>query len=182
MERIADGDALAFRKLSDEHLQAIVTFSHRLVRNHAEAEDIAQETFLRVWQKADSYQPKAKVSTWFHTIARNIAIDRMRKRSRREEAFEIDDERDASPDSAVPSQLLAEKRTQQKIERALSSLPERQRSALALCHEEGLNNQAIAEIMSCSVEAVESLLSRGRRTLREIMSQSAPPALTRQST
>lgn len=182
MERIADGDATAFRKLSDEHLKAIVTFSHRLVGNHAEAEEIAQETFLRVWQKADSYQPKAKLSTWLHTIARNIAIDRMRKRSRKEEAFEIDDERDASPASAVPSQLLAAKETRQQIERALDSLPERQRSALALCHEQGLDNPAIAEVMGCSVEAVESLLSRGRRALREIMTQSTPPALTRQST
>src|SRR5690606_13016914 len=110
----------------------IVTFSHRLVRNHAEAEEIAQETFLRVWQKAGSYQPKAKLSTWLHTIARNIAIDRLRKKSRKEEAFEIDDERDASPDSAVPSRLLAQKEVHLNLERALESLPERQRAALAL--------------------------------------------------
>lgn len=177
MARVADGDAAAFRQLSDDYLKVIVTFSHRLVRNHAEAEEIAQETFLRVWQKAGSYQPKAKLSTWLHTIARNIAIDRLRKKSRKEEAFEIDDERDASPDSAVPSRLLAQKEVHLNLERALESLPERQRAALALCHEQGLDNPAIAEVLDCSVEAVESLLARGRRTLREIMNPSSPSAI-----
>jgi len=176
MARIADGDSAAFRKLTEEYLKALVTFSQRLVGNHAEAEEVVQETFLRVWQKSDTYQPKAKLSTWLYTIARNISIDRLRKRSRKEEAFELDDERDQSPDSAVPSQLLAQKQAQQSLEQALASLPERQRTALALCHEQGLDNPQIAEILDCSVEAVESLLSRGRRTLREILTS------TRQTT
>jgi RNA polymerase sigma-70 factor (ECF subfamily) len=74
---------------------------------------------------------------------------------------------------------LLQKHAHLKMEQALASLPERQRSALVLCHEQGLSNQAIAEVLDSSVEAVESLLSRGRRTLRELVTQSSPPALSR---
>lgn len=179
MERIAQGESQAFRSLSDQYLKAIVNFSYRIVQNHAEAEEIAQETFLRVWQKADTYQPKAKLSTWLFAIARNIAIDRTRKRGRKAEAFDLDDERDASPDSTGPSQLLAQKEAHLGLERVLAELPERQRSALALCHEEGLSNPAIAEVLGISVEAVESLLARGRRTLRQLLNQSQAPAISR---
>lgn len=169
MERIARGDAGAFRDLSDQHLGAIVTFATRLVRNQAEGEDIAQETFLRAWQNASKYEPRAKLSTWLHTIARNVAIDRLRKKSRTEEAFELDDERDEAPLSGRPSRLLAKKEEHLGVERALAELPERQRSAILLCHEQGLSNPEIARVLETSVEATESLLSRARRRLRQML-------------
>ncbi len=169
MERIARGDAGAFRELSDQYLGAIVTFATRLVRNQAEGEETTQETFLRAWQSAEKYQPKAKLSTWLHTIARNVAIDRLRKKSRNEEAFELDDERDEAPLSGRPSRLLAEKQAQASVQDALSKLPERQRSAIVLCHEQGLSNPEIAQILDTSVEATESLLARARRKLRELV-------------
>lgn len=169
MERIARGDAGAFRDLSDQHLEAIVTFATRLVKNQAEGEDIAQETFLRAWQNASKYAPKAKVSTWLHTIARNVAIDRLRKKSRKEEAFELDDERDEAPLSGRPSRLLAKKEEHHGVEEALAALPERQRAAILLCHEQGLSNPEIAEVLKTTVEATESLLSRARRRLRQMI-------------
>lgn len=170
MERIARGDAGAFRELSDTHLGPIVTYANRLVKSQAEAEEVAQETFLRVWQNANSYEPRAKLSTWVHTIARNIAIDRLRKKSRSEEAFEIDDERDEAPLSGRPSRLLLKKQEHEIVQEALDQLPERQKSALLLCHEQGLSNPEIAEVLGTSVEATESLLSRGRRKLRQLLS------------
>jgi len=169
MERIARGDAGAFRELSDKHLGPIVTFATRLIQNQAEAEEIAQETFLRAWQNASRYESKAKLTSWLHTIARNVAIDRMRKKSRNEEAFEIDDERDHAPYSGRPSQLLVQKQQHEDVQDALGRLPERQRSALLLCHEQGLSNPEIAQVLETSVEATESLLSRGRRRLRDLL-------------
>lgn len=175
MERIARGDAGAFRELTSTHLGAIVTFLTRLLNNQAEAEEVAQETFLRVWQNAGSYQPKAKLSTWMHTIARNIAIDRLRKKSRSEEAFQIDDELDEAPASGRPSRLLAAKQQQASVQSALLQLPERQRAAIVLCHEQGLSNPEIAEILETSVEATESLLARARRRLRTFIEDQASP-------
>jgi RNA polymerase sigma-70 factor, ECF subfamily len=169
MERIARGDAGAFRELSDTHLGSIVTFATRLVHNQAEAEEIAQETFLRAWQNAGRYESKAKLTTWLHTIARNVAIDRLRKKSRQEEVFEVDEERDHAPFSGRPSQLVAQKQQHEDVQDALSRLPERQRSALLLCHEQGLSNPEIAQVLETSVEAAESLLARGRRRLRQLL-------------
>lgn len=178
MERIARGDAGAFRELSDLHLGAIVTFATRLVRNQSEGEEIAQETFLRAWQNASKYEPKAKLSTWLHTIARNITIDRLRKKSRNEEAFELDDERDEAPLSGRPSQLLLRKQEQVSVQEALAQLPERQRSAILLCHEQGLSNPDIAKVLETSVEATESLLSRARRRLRHLVEGGSPEGRT----
>lgn len=95
MQRVASGDAAAYRQLSTSHLGAIVTYAFRLTKNHAEAEEIAQETFLRAWQNAGRYEPQARVSTWLHRIAHNLALDLLRKR--RGESYELDDERDAAP-------------------------------------------------------------------------------------
>ncbi len=140
MKRIARGDAGAFRELSNSHLKSIVTFSYRLLRNQAEAEDVAQETFLRAWQHANDYEPKAKLSTWLHRIARNLAIDRLRKQKTRGDQVLHDDERDAAPASGRPSQLLASKVTAITVQDALAQLPERQSTALSLCHEQGYSN------------------------------------------
>ncbi len=167
MERIARGDAGAFRELSQQYLRPLVTFCSRMLKSHAEAEEVTQEVFLRAWQKADRYEPKARVSTWLYTIARRMCIDRLRQKGTRGEEFLFDDERDAAPSSAHPSHLMAQKQEATLIKDALLSLPERQRTALSLCHEAGLSGGEIAVVMEITVEAVESLLSRGRRTLRE---------------
>lgn len=169
MQRVAEGDALAFRQLSAAHLGAIVTYASRILNNRAEAEDVAQETFLRAWKNAHRYAPKARISTWLHSIAHNLAVDRLRKRGVRGESAEIDDERDAASPSERPSRLLERKATAVAVQQAVASLPDRQRQAIVLCHEQGLSNPEIAQVMQSGVEAVESLLSRGRRTLRTML-------------
>lgn len=173
MARIAAGDVAAFRQLSQDHLKAIVTFATRILNNGTEAEDVAQETFLRAWKKASTYEPRARISTWLHTIARNLAFDRLRRRGARGEEFVVDDERDAAPVSTGPSQLLAQKQSALTVQAALLRLPERQRVAILLCHEQGHSNIEIATVLDCSIEAVESLLSRGRSQLRKLLEKSS---------
>ncbi len=174
MERIHSGDAAAFRQLSDDHLNSIVRFAFRIVHNHAEAEDIAQETFLRAWQRAGDFEPRARLTTWLFTIAKNLALDRLRAQNRKGTHLVLDEERDRAPGSERPSQLLVEKVSSIRVERAIASLPERQRIAICLWHEQGLSNPEIATVLSCSVEAVESLLARGRRALRELLASQGP--------
>lgn len=168
MQRVAQGDVAAYRQLVDAHLGAIVTYLTRLLKNQAEAEELAQETFLRVWQKADGYEPKARVSTWIHRIAHNLALDGLRKK--RGASLELDDERDAAPASNDPARLLERKAVARDVQSALDELPVRQKMALLLSHEQGLSLNEIAAILELNPHAVESLLARGRRRLREVLS------------
>lgn len=166
MQRVAEGDALAFRELTELHLQAIVTFCFRFTGNRAEAEEIAQEVFLRAWQRANEYEPKARVTTWLHRIAHNLAIDTLRRRSTKTTAIEDLDVEPSQSSSENPLQLLERKHAARGVQVELERLPERQKMALLLCHEQGLSNPEIAEVLGTGVEAVESLLSRARRALR----------------
>ena len=156
------GDARAFRSLSDHFLPKILAYAQRLLGNAAEAEDVAQETFLRLWQNAAQWTPEARLATWLFRVAHNLAVDRVR---RRREVGDAELERAAGEDR--PSGLLERKEVAGTVERALLGLPERQRAAIALCHYEGLGNPEIAAVLEVSVEAVESLLARGRKALRE---------------
>ncbi|HKQ69580.1 MAG TPA: sigma-70 family RNA polymerase sigma factor [Polyangiaceae bacterium] len=162
MRRTGEGDAVAFRKLTDLHLTKIVNFAYRLLRSRTEAEDVAQETFLRLWKDASRYQGKAKVSTWLHRIAHNLCIDRLRRKG--EQPTDAADEERASQE---PGGLLERKRVAGAVEQALAELPERQRAAITLVHYQGLSSAEACEVLEVSVEALESLLSRARRALRE---------------
>jgi len=167
-QRIATGDALAFRELSRLHLTMIVTYCTRILGNQADAEDVAQDTFVRVWQKADTYQPRGRARTWLLAIAHNLALDRLRQQKTRREADEAEDLH--APSSEQPAGLLLRKQTSLDVAQALDCLPERQKTALLLCHEQGLSGAEIAEVLGASPDAVESLLARGRRTLRTLLS------------
>jgi RNA polymerase sigma-70 factor, ECF subfamily len=167
MKRVAAGDARAFRQVCDEHLPAILRFATRLLQNDTEAHDVAQETFLKVWLKASEYQPKARITTWIHTIARHLSIDRLRLRKARGETLALDSDVDHAPPSVEPGQLLERKWTAERVQMAISALPERQQSALLLRHEQGLSQDDIAQVLDTTVDAVESLLKRARSTLKE---------------
>jgi RNA polymerase sigma-70 factor (ECF subfamily) len=162
MKRTAKGDAVAFRALADLHLTKIMNYAYRMLRNRTDAEDVAQETFLRLWKDAGRYEPKARVTTWLHRIAHNLCIDRLRSK-REEPKAEMDDERT----SQEPGGLLDRKRVALEVSRALAALPERQRAAITLVHYQGLTNIEAARVLDVNVEALESLLSRGRRSLRD---------------
>ncbi len=165
MRRVGQGDAGAYRMLSERHLQPILRYATRLLHDATEAEDVTQETFLKLWTGAATWKPDAKITTWLHRIAHNLCVDRLRQRRGGAEETELVDE------TQRPSDLMARKQTAQGVEQALSALPERQRAAIVLVHYQGMGNPEAAEVLGIGVEAVESLLSRGRRTLRERLSQ-----------
>jgi RNA polymerase sigma-70 factor, ECF subfamily len=162
MGRIGGGDAVAYRIMADRYLAPITRFAERVMGNRAEAQDVAQDTFLKLWTQAGRWTPRAKPSTWLYRVAHNQCIDRLRKR--REGDADLLDRQSAGD---RPSGLLSRKETSQQVARALARLPERQGAAITLVHYEGMSNAEAAEVLEVSVDALESLLSRGRRSLRE---------------
>ncbi len=157
-----NGDRASAQALTMRLTPVVLGYATRLLRDHAEAEDVAQEAMMRLWKIAPEWrQGEAKVTTWLYRVVTNLCTDRLRKK-RGSGLDEI-----AEPEDGSPSQdaRLMEKARATALETALGTLPERQRQAVVLRHIEGLSNPAIAEILGVSVEAVESLISRGKRLL-----------------
>ncbi len=162
---VAEGDEAACRLLMVRHLPRMVALGRRMLGNHADAEDVAQEVFLRVWTHADRWQPgQAQFGTWLHRVATNLCLDRIRKN--RGGTEDIDAIPEPASEEPGPDRQLEQSQIAARVEAALQHLPERQRAAIALSHYQGLSNTETADILEVSVEAVESLLSRARRQLR----------------
>lgn len=162
MPRIAEGDPLAYRALVDRHADRLLAFAERLVGDRASAEDVVQDAYLAVWRTAARWTPGAKVSTWLYRIARNAALDRLRRRRPT-----VDPEMVTLIDPADgPERGLSRNQTSAAVRRAIDALPERQRAAIVLVHYERRSGNEAADILGVSVEALESLLARGRRALR----------------
>lgn len=163
MSRVQHRDRDAFAVLVSRHLDGIHAFNYRMTRNEEDAADLAQETFLRVWSSAATWRPhRVKFTTWLHRIARNLCIDAHR---RHREAHEVDDNL-AADDGAAPEDAPNTSRLRRALDQAITDLPERQRTALVLCHRDGMTNRDAAAVLAVSVDALESLLARARRTLR----------------
>ncbi len=163
---VARGDARAARALVDRHLPRMVGLARRVLGNQADAEEVAQDVFLRVWTHAADWKPgKAKFETWMHRVALNLCYDRLRKK--REITGE--DLPDPVDTGANPGEALQQKEVAARVNEAMQLLPERQRMAVVLCHHQGHTNIEAAAMMEVSVEALESLLARGRRKLRDLL-------------
>ncbi len=157
------GDAPAFRVLVDRHLPGVHRAARRMLGDEAEAEDVAQETMLRLWRTAASLEIGDNgVGPWLRRVASNLAIDRLRARRR----LEVTD--DVPEQETRPTQLtgLAEQDVASRVETALRDLPDRQRLALTLFHYEGMSQREVAGVLDVSEDALESLLARARRRLR----------------
>lgn len=171
------GDKQSFEKLLDKYEKPLLNFIYRIVDNKEDAEDLAQEVFLRIYLDVANYKPSAKFSTWLYRIATNICIDWQRKCSRRLQPASIDSPVGTNegemireiPDSSqtTPDVSVEKKQISESIQFALLSLPANQRIALTLKVYENKSYQEISEIINCSVSAVESLLFRARNTLKE---------------
>lgn len=169
MEAVVRRDRDAFSLLLQRHAAGIHAFLFRHVHDAAEAEDLTQETFLRVWSRAGTWKPgRVRFTTWAYRIARNLAIDAWRGR-----APEPDPEADVEsvPEPSPAAMPGDEDRARRAVRAALSRLPERQRTALVLCHYRGFSNRDAAVTLEVSVEALESLLSRARRALRAALAE-----------
>ncbi len=159
------GDAAAARALALRHGPRIHGYAARLLGDRHEAEDITQEVMLRLWKMAPRWRSgEARLSTWLYRVASNLCTDRLRRRAARAGPAlqDVPEPPDEGP-SALES--LSEGERVAALNAALSELPERQRMAIVLRHLEGLSNPRIAQIMGVSVEAVESLVARGKRAL-----------------
>jgi RNA polymerase sigma factor (sigma-70 family) len=162
----ANGDPAAARSLTLRLGPLAYRVAMRMLRDTAEAEDVAQEALLRLWRIAPDWrQGEAKVSTWLYRVVSNLSTDRLRRR--RGVALDAVAEPEDGRPSAV--EVLIETDRATALETALAALPDRQRQAVVLRHLEGLSNPEIAEVMEIGVEAVESLTARGKRALSALL-------------
>lgn len=160
---VAQGDETACRLLVDRHLPRMIAVARRMMGNQADAEEVAQEVFLRVWTHADRWEPgRAQFTTWLHRVATNLCLDRLRRRT----MDDIDSIPEPASDEPGPDVLFEQQELASRVEIALQALPARQRAAVTLTHFQGLTNIEAAETLEISVEAVESLLGRARMALR----------------
>ncbi|QDU28789.1 ECF RNA polymerase sigma factor SigE [Anatilimnocola aggregata] len=181
MLQVRAGNAAAFEELVLRYQGRLLTVLEHLVNNREQAEDLAQEVFLRVFRARERYEPGAKFSTWLFTIANNVASNSLRSKSRRKEVGMPS--RPGNSDSApmqldqlalaasgqLPTRALDKAEAAEVVQLALESLNPRQRMALLLSKFEGMSYQDIAAAMEMTVQATKSLLSRGRENLRVIL-------------
>lgn len=175
MRRVQRGDRDAFAELVERYKRPIYNFILRTVRDETEAEDLAQNTFVQVWKSAKRYRVSARFSTWLYTIARNLSLNEIRRRSRhRAESLDAphpereeqslhqvkDTSTPGPPEAVVREELFA------KVEEAIGDLPEKQRTALLLCREEDVSYEEIAQVLGVSLSATKSIIHRAREVLR----------------
>ena len=149
-------------------LSALLATARRIVRDDSEAEDIAQEAFLRLWHMAQTLQAGTYgMRPWLRRVASNLAIDWLRKAKR----LDVTDEVPEQIDEAGQLQALEASEVSKRVEQALANLPTRQRIAVSLFHFDEMSQREVAELMNLSEDALESLLARGRRRLRDILKE-----------
>lgn len=163
MAQVASGDHAAFRILMARHMRRAIRVAQGVVRHQGEADDVAQDAFLRIWRHARAFDPaRARFTTWMHRIVVNLAIDRARQ-PRTVPIEYASDVADGVPD---PLASILESEKQAAIHAALAEMPERQRAAIALFHFEGLSGRESAQVLDLSEDAFESLLMRARAALK----------------
>ena len=170
MREIAAGNQKACRTLAAEHLDGTYRLALRITGNRSTAEDIAQEAFLRLWKASAGWKAKAQVKTWLYRVTQNLCIDRLRKENRYSHA-EVPDLADPADN---PVTQREKQQLQEQVQDALQAIPARQRIALSLVHFEECSNKEAAKVMEISVDALESLLARGKRKLRNLLASARP--------
>ena len=166
LARFAQGDRAAAQVLTARLAPVVYAQAFRMLGDRAEAEDITQDSLLRLWHAAPDWQAgQAKVTTWLYRVTSNLCIDKMRK-SKRQSSDAVPEMPDDGPDM---ERRLQDRARAQALRAALRDLPNRQKQAIILRHLEGLSNPDVAQIMQISVEAVESLMSRGKRSLADAL-------------
>ena len=176
MRRVGSGDVEAFRLLVDAHQFAVIGTVTKMLGSSAEAEDISQKVFLRVWKSAPRYKPTAQFNTWLYTIVRNLVYNETRRR-RRKPTVSLEERAEEwhqiAPDrmSPLPHEQVLYTELEEEIDRAIQALPERQRVALYLRLRREMSYVEIGKIMSASEPAVKALVFKARAQIRRTLRQ-----------
>ena len=180
MTLVGRGDLSAFHTLVDKYQGPLTNFLYRVVLNHAEAEELAQDVFLKVHRAAPRYRPEARFSTWLYRIATNTALNAVKARGRRLTVSLDAIEGHRGADEAIaaaqrqPDDELERDELIRAVDRALAGLPERQRMAVILHRFEGFSYDEIAQALSASVDAVDAMLRRAKVALRDALAPYRP--------
>ena len=172
MLRVKEGDGASFGILLDKHRSSVVHFLFRMIQNHAVAEELAQEVFLRVYRNRGTYEPTAKFTTWLFRIATHLALNSIRDGRHERTQERLDDDSSDMPIRQVkdirPSveQSMVYQSKLDEVRQAISALPDKQRAAVLMHKYEEMEYSQIAKVLSCSESAVKSLLFRAYETLR----------------
>ncbi len=172
MLRVKEGDGASFGVLLDKHRLSVVHFLYRMIQNHAVAEELAQEVFLRVYRSRSTYEATAKFTTWLFRIATHLALNSLRDGKNERLQEHLDDDTHEMPARQVsdsrPSveQFMVYEARLNEVRLAVASLPEKQRVAVLMHKYEEMEYSQIARVLSCSESAVKSLLFRAYETLR----------------
>ena len=177
LERVASGDPRAYRDIVERHVRGVHAFVYRMLGSRAEAEEVCQESFLRLWQQADTFVARAKPSTWLYRVAYNASIDHLRKHRPAEPLIDdtgSDEQTPLMPAividwSQAPETLFASIEAQAELDRCILQLPERLHSTFMLREIEGLSTAETAEILGIKPGAVKVQLHRARLLLRECL-------------
>ena len=166
LQAIASGDRSAFDRLSRRHLDRAYGVALRMTGSRADAQDVVQDVFLRLWQRPDAWRPgQAQFSTWLYRVVVNRCLD-LKRRPKGTDLDSVEEPQD--PDANAEDSLLDAERSR-ALDSAVKQLPERQREAIVLTYTAGLRNAEAASAMEISVKAFEALLVRAKRELRDFL-------------
>lgn len=170
MVLFANGDSQAASVLAFRHTPRVLALALRMLGDRAEADDVAQDAMLRLWKVAPDWrQGEAKVSTWLYRVAANLCTDRLRRYSGKRRNDGLDGIPEPADETPSAETVLIQQDRADALQDALMTLPERQRLAVSLRFLKEMPNAEVAEVMDVTVEAVESLLSRGKRALAQAL-------------
>ncbi len=160
-------DSAAFAELVSRYYKPVYRMVWRMMNGNPETEDVAQEAFVKLWQNPSQIREAKALKSWLMRVASNLAIDRLRRKPH----VDIDAIAEVADPRQNTGSELEERAVTGRVDRAIAQLPERQKLALTLVYFEGMSNISAASVMDISVDAIESLLTRGRRTLKESLAE-----------
>jgi RNA polymerase sigma-70 factor (ECF subfamily) len=170
-DRLAAGDQSAFREFVEAYKRKFYGLAFEYTRNHADAEDVSQVAFIKIFRSIGTFQKGANLNSWVYRIVVNTAIDHIRKRPFFPEDFAVSDGGETAPSRLDPARTAESVLIRRQIDEALDAVSERERTAFLLRHDHGLSLQEIAEVLEVSVGSVKSYLFRSSRKLQKILSK-----------